>query len=115
MVTSNMDNLEELGKTALKGLFNLFSTNEEYLKSRHIINNTVGNIEPETLAKFDRLHAKFEMEYRTFNQQNSKLIQYLKSTPTKSVTLNIKKGLPYEGNFTFELDPTNNLIVKRLQ
>ena len=109
-----MINLEELSKAALKDFFDLLSTNGEYVKTRHIINNTVGNMEPETLANFDRLHAKFETEYKLYNLKHSQLIQYLKSTPTKSVTLNIKKGLPLEGNFTIELDPANNLNIKRL-
>ena len=108
-----MDNLEELTKSALNGFFNLLRTNEDYLKTRHLINHTAGNVDPEILEKFEKLHNRFEDEYKIFNQAHAPLIAYLKSTPTKSVTLNIKTGLPLEGNYNIELDPSNNLTVKR--
>jgi len=107
-----MENVEELYKTALHGFFNLLSKNEDYLKTRHLINHTTGNVDPEILEKFEKLHNHFEAEYKLFNQTHTKLIEYLKTTPTKSVTLNVRMGLPHEGNYNIELDPSNNLIVK---
>ncbi len=108
-----MENVEELYKTALNDFFNLLSRNEAYLKTRHMINYTTGNIDPEILEKFEKLHNHFETEYKTFNEAHSKLIEYLKTTPTKSVTLNVKTGSAQKGNYQIELDSSNNLTVKR--
>jgi hypothetical protein len=104
--------MEELYKTALHGFFNLLSKNEDYLKTRHLINHTSGNVDPEILERFEKLHNHFEDEYKIFNQTHTKLIEYLKTTPTKSVTLSVKTGLPNEGNYHIGLDQSNNLIVK---
>ena len=108
-----MENVEELYKTALSGFFNLLSRNEDYLKTRHMINYTTGNIDPEILEKFEKLHDHFENEYKKFNETHSKLIEYLKTTPTKSVRLNVKTDSARNGNYQIELDPSNNLTVKR--
>jgi len=108
-----MENMEELYKTALTDFFNLLNKNDDYLKTRHLINHTTGNVDPEILEKFEKLHNRFEDEYKIFNQTHSKLIEYLKTIPTKSVTLNVKAGLAQEGNYNIELDQSNNLIVKK--
>jgi hypothetical protein len=108
----NMGNLEELCKTALNGYFNLLSKNDDYLKIRHLINHTAGHVDPEILEKFEKLHNHFESEYKIFNHTHARLIEYLKTTPTKSMTLNINTGLSLEGNYTIGLDESNNLIVK---
>ncbi len=107
-----MENLEKLCKTALNGYFNLLRKNDEYIKTRHLINHTAGNVDPEILEKFEKLHNHFETEYKIFNQTQAQLIEYLKTIPTKSVTLNLGTGIPQEGNYTIGLDESNNLIVK---
>jgi hypothetical protein len=107
-----MENVEELYRKALNGFFNLLSKNEDYLKTRHLINHTTGNVDPEILKKFEKLHHHFEDEYKIFNQTHTRLIEYLKTIPTKSVTFNVKIGSPYEGNYNIELDQSNNLVVK---
>jgi pyruvate-formate lyase-activating enzyme len=109
-----MENVEELYKKALDGFFNLLSKNEDYLKTRHLINHTTGNVDPEILEKFEKLHDHFEAEYKIFNETHSKLTEYLKTTLTKSVTLSLKEGSAQEGNYQISLDPSNNLMVKRL-
>ena len=107
-----MENLNELSKTALRGFFHLLSKNDDYLKTRHLIDHTAGKVDPEILEKFEKLHDHFESEYKIFNHTHAPLIEYLKTTPTKSMTLNISTGLSLEGNYTIGLDESNNLIVK---
>ena len=109
-----MDNLEALSKTALEGFFHLLEKNDEYLKTKQLINSSVGVPLPETLAKLETLERKFETDYTAFNQKHSQLIELITKTPTKSVILNVKEGLPLEGNFSLELDKENNLTVKRI-
>jgi hypothetical protein len=107
-----MENLEKLCKSALNGYFNLLRKNDEYIKTRHLINRTAGNIDPEILEKFEKLQNHFETEYKIFNQTQAQLIEYLKTIPTKSVTLNLSTESSREGNFTIGLDESHSLIVK---
>jgi len=109
-----MDSLDTLTKKALEEFFRLLERHEDYLKTRQLINSSVGVPLPETLAKLNMLERKFETDYKAFNKKHSQLIELIKKTPTKSVTLNVNKGLPMEGNFSVELDKDNNLTVKKV-
>jgi hypothetical protein len=71
-------------------------------------------VEPEILTKYNLLNPKFEKQYEDFNLKNKELIDYIKTTPTKAVTLNIRKGLPLEGNYSIQLDINNQLAIKHL-
>jgi len=109
-----MDSLETLTKTALEGFFQLLERHEDYLKTRQLINSSVGVPLPETLGKLNLLERKFETDYKAFNKKHSQLIELIKKNPTKAVTLSVNKGLPSEGNFSIELDKDNNLTVKKV-
>jgi hypothetical protein len=106
-----MDNLEDLCRSALKEFFTLLKKNEEYLKARQKLIMNPGNQSEQTV---ELLEPQFEKDFDDFNNNNIQLIEYLKTTPARSVEFKIKHGVDMEGNYTIDLDKEDKLVVMNL-